>query len=307
MQRIKRVKQDKDFTIIPNIVFKCGLSLRAVGLLTSILQLPPDWVLYKTWLYENMKEGRDAIRSAWEELEKAGFIVTIKDKAGKGKLPETHYIVYDLPQKTVDNQQTGTRQPETLQPEIRQPETDPLLSTKGKRTKGQRTNKQSTIPLSDDKGAPSPEAGKSPTLYQRFMDVYDAWYKERNGGVPPKIDGGAGNALKTLIQYFVSIVKARAEKDGHTLDEAGLADKAVEAWGIIFKSWHLLDNFLQDKTRLLDINSNIQNIITKIKKAHEREANGQPADGGKKPTGGDVSNTDLLRKVAGVAAAFSKP
>jgi len=309
MNRINREKRKKDFTIIPNVVFKSGLSLRAVGLLTTILQLPNDWVLYKTWLYENLKEGRDAIRAAWSELESAGYIVTVKDGGGKGKLPEITYIVYDYPQKTVDNQCAETRQPETLQPGIPQPETSPLLSTKGQRTNKKSTNKQSTIPLSEDKGAPMPEQAKTRSekksnLYQGFIDIYDKWYTAMNG-VPPKYDGAAGTAAKSLIQYFQKIVQARAQKDGHPLEGDNLDAKVLEAWAFILNEWHKLDAFLQAKTRLLDINSNIQNIITQIKKANERQQNGVSANG-KQATGGGVTNDALARKVTGVAAAFEQ-
>jgi hypothetical protein len=76
MNRIVRVKSEKGFTMIPNTVFKAELSLRSIGLLTYILHLPDDWVLYKTYLYDNMpSDGRDAIKTAWKELEEKGFIV----------------------------------------------------------------------------------------------------------------------------------------------------------------------------------------------------------------------------------------
>lgn len=308
MNHIIREKQADNFTIIPNSIFKGGMSLRAIGLLNYILHLPADWTITKSNLYKSLaKDGRTAIDGAWNELVEAGYILTKKQYGINGNLPIITYYVYDKPQKRADSTPADFTQPEPSNSKSRQSKTEQLLSTKGTKNGKQSTNKQSTIPLSDDKGAQAPESGKpaggEKTTYQRFMDVYDAWFKERDG-VPPKIDGAGGSALKTLIQYFLKIVKARAEKDGHQLDEAGLADKAVEAWGIIFSNWHMLDNFLQAKTRLLDINSNIQNIITQIKKAHERQAEGQPAHGGKKPTGGDVTNTDLLRKVAGVAAAF---
>lgn len=105
MNRIFRVKSDKGFTIIPNAVFNSGLSLRSIGLLTFILHLPDDWILYKSWLYDNMpNDGRDSINTAWNQLTTAGFIHIEKSKGGgRGKLPEINYKVYDKPVKCAES------------------------------------------------------------------------------------------------------------------------------------------------------------------------------------------------------------
>lgn len=141
MNRIIRVKSDKGFTMIPNTVFKAELSLRAIGLLTYILHLPDDWVLYKTYLYDTLpKDGRDAVKTAWKELEESGFIVVERSEGhGRGKLPETNYIVYDNPAKMGDFQSTINRQPID-----RQRKTRTLLITNSLRTKEPITNKPNT-------------------------------------------------------------------------------------------------------------------------------------------------------------------
>lgn len=104
MNRIIRVKSEKGFTIIPNVVFNSGLSLRSIGLLSYILHLPDDWVLYKSWLYDNMPcDGRDSINTAWNQLTEKGFIVIERSKGGgRGNLPEINYKVYDKPVKDAD-------------------------------------------------------------------------------------------------------------------------------------------------------------------------------------------------------------
>lgn len=131
MNRIIRVKSEKGFTMIPNSVFKAELSLRAIGLLTYILHLPDDWVLYKTYLYETLpKDGRDAIKTAWQELEEKGYIVIEKsDSGGRGKLPETNYIIYDSPGKMVDFPSTGSRLSITRPSNTRLRKTSTLLIT----------------------------------------------------------------------------------------------------------------------------------------------------------------------------------
>lgn len=142
MNRIFREKQTDNFTVLPNAIFKTGLSLRAIGLLTFILHLPDDWVLYKTWLYENMPgDGRDAVKTAWKELEEKGFIIVQRSGShGKGKLPETNYLVYDSPCKMGDFQSPINRQANDRPPINRLRKTRQLLSTNILSTKEQRTN-----------------------------------------------------------------------------------------------------------------------------------------------------------------------
>lgn len=165
MNRIIRVKSDKGFTIINNSVFTSGLSLRSIGLLTFILHLPDDWVLYKSWLYENMPcDGRESINTAWSQLTQKGFIVAERSKGGgRGKLPEINYKVYDKPVKhadlsIVENPSTDNQQeiasnslksvdfPLTNIPQRKHPQrkTRQLLSTNELNTNEQSTNTVNT-------------------------------------------------------------------------------------------------------------------------------------------------------------------
>lgn len=312
MNRIIRAKTTKGFTIIPNGVFTAGLSLRSIGLLTYILHLPDDWVLYKTHLYATMpKDGRDSIQTAWKELEDAGYIKTeVVKGSGRGKLPETRYIVYDSIEKPAGIPSPEIPQPKTRQSTNRQRKTRSLL----------RTNKHSTNePITDEPitnedltpgGVPpepvvnnepeQPQDEKVKAMYPRFIDIYDKWFKGFHDGVPPNYANGNGNAAKALILYFKKIAGERAKKDGLVLDDAGLELKALEGWQYVLASWSKLDNFLQAKTRLVDINSNIQNIITQIKNGHGK---GGSNNNGKRATGGDVSVNDIAGKVAAFAAA----
>jgi hypothetical protein len=73
MNRIFRQKQTENFTILPNAIFKSGLSLKAVGLLSYILHLPNDWIIVKTQIYKAMEQdGRQSVDSAWRELAESG-------------------------------------------------------------------------------------------------------------------------------------------------------------------------------------------------------------------------------------------
>jgi hypothetical protein len=318
MNRINRTYPDRDFTLLSNTVFKSGLSARAIGLLCYIMSLPRDWVLYKTWIYQKLPEGREAINKAWQELEEKKFIICVKSNgAGRGRLPETNYFVCDDPDKHdvfSDAENTHAKVPT--------PKTRVRKSRNLQRTSEHSTIEQSTIPLmsNDINGAPGaepitdkqpeqpntppdptppPQDEKLKTIYPRFIAIYDTWFKGFHDGVPPNYANGNGNAAKALILYFKKIAGERSKKDGIVLDEAGLEAKALEGWQYVLNSWGKLDNFLQAKTRLVDINSNVQNIITQIKNGHSKTN----TTNGKRATGGDVSINDLAGKVAAFTAA----
>ena len=109
------------------------------------------------------------------------------------------------------------------------------------------------------------------TLYQEMLEIYYNWYSERNDGVPPKIDGGDGTALKNIISYFKTVYKGRKEPKGTEREEV------TAMWLFIFQNWHSLDSFYQKQTKLTQINSNITNIINEFKNG-ARKSKSNPKD-----------------------------
>ncbi len=70
-----RVERTKDYTVMSNHHLKdMNLSLKAKGLLSMMLSLPDSWNYTTRGLAAICKEGVDAIRSAIQELEGAGYI-----------------------------------------------------------------------------------------------------------------------------------------------------------------------------------------------------------------------------------------
>ena len=88
--------------------------------------------------------------------------------------------------------------------------------------------------------------------HAEFIEVYDKFFKELTG-LPPKIDSSDGKAIKEIIPHC-----KRIAKDGHT---------AIEIWETILtvSNWHKLDNFSQGQTKLSQINSRFNNIVSQIK------------------------------------------
>ena len=66
-----RVEKNKDFTVMSNHHLRNqNISLKAKGLLSQMLSLPPDWDYTLAGLAAINLEGVDAIREAVRELER---------------------------------------------------------------------------------------------------------------------------------------------------------------------------------------------------------------------------------------------
>lgn len=318
MNRINRTYPDRDYTLLSNVIFKSDLSARAMGLLCFIMSLPRDWVLHKNWIYQKLPEGRDAINRAWQELEEKKFIICVKSNgSGRGKLPEINYFVCDDPAKHADFSNA-----ENSLSKIPKPKNQHRKSRERKTGVLQSTIKESILketipvipegitgpPAEDPPPAPEqpkkkkstkPPAGdgeqKTQSIFQRFTATYDAFFRKLNG-VPPQYNGASGTATNSLVAYFRKIAKDRAEKDQvNAPGDQYVDDKAHEAWEYVLNNWLKLDGFLQTKTRLIDINSNIPNIITQLKNGHSKKQTGNSG-----PTGGNVSTASLAQTIAAV-------
>ena len=74
MKIIRKDKKD-NFTTIDNAYLQNKkLSFKAKGIMTYILSLPDDWVIYIDQLIATSKDGEGSFRSGLDELIKAGYI-----------------------------------------------------------------------------------------------------------------------------------------------------------------------------------------------------------------------------------------
>jgi len=115
-----------NYTTIPNEVFKCNLSAQALGVLVYMLSLPPQWVVHKSQLREFFKIGRDGMNNIINELEKAGYFLSVQKRDSKG-LFTYEYIVYDKPYNGEVHPHTPyplTDDPHTDRPSTDNPHTD---------------------------------------------------------------------------------------------------------------------------------------------------------------------------------------
>lgn len=263
--RIFKAKQSKRFTVIPNDVLEDKeLSLKAIGLLCFLLKLPEDWNVHKSRLHTMVKDGRDSVMSAFEELQDRGYVRVEKVRNEKKQFLGYNYFIFS--ERNAENQNTGFQ--ETAKKEDKKkvkPTTGKPVSEKADIQRTDSTKDILTKKNTDTPDGVSPEK----TEYQKFIDIYDQWHKKREG-VPPKIDGAAGNAAKSLIGYLKSIVRARIEKEKKPIVEETVSQLMLDSWNTVLGKWELLEPFYQSKIRLIDINSNIQNIIKQIKDGYTK-------------------------------------
>lgn len=94
-----RVERTRDYTVMSNYHLRDkSLSLKAKGLLSQMLSLPEDWDYTLAGLSFINRESKDAIRSAINELEKAGYIIRRQTTDASGKFAGNEYIIHEAPE-----------------------------------------------------------------------------------------------------------------------------------------------------------------------------------------------------------------
>lgn len=95
-----RVEKNADFTVMSNHHLRNRqLSLRAKGLLSQMLSLPPDWDYTLAGLAAINLEGIDAIREAVKELEKEGYVTRERRRTPLGRFGGNDYVIRELPMR----------------------------------------------------------------------------------------------------------------------------------------------------------------------------------------------------------------
>ena len=74
-----------------------NLSSSAKGVLAVVLSNKDDWRIYPDEIAKRSKDGLVSHRSAFEELEKQGYIRTIKKSLGRGKGIQHYRFAQDIP------------------------------------------------------------------------------------------------------------------------------------------------------------------------------------------------------------------
>ncbi len=196
-----RVERNQNYTVMSNYHLRDkSLSLKAKGLLSQILSLPENWDYTLTGLAKINAEGKDAIRAAIVELERAGYVYRRQTTDKNGKFSTNEYIIREYPtsvQSSLD--EPSPAYPLSENPTAVSPMTDstaaenPTQLNKDTRNKEkQNTDSQSkdSIPFSSEPPAatgpvaaqpPEPkgtDAKKSKVASSEEMDAYREMIRE---------------------------------------------------------------------------------------------------------------------------------
>ncbi len=94
-----RIEKTRDYTVMSNHHLKIWtLTLKSKGLLSMMLSLPDEWNYTTRGLAANCREGVDSIGAALKELENHGYIRRTQLRDEKGKITDTEYVIYEMPQ-----------------------------------------------------------------------------------------------------------------------------------------------------------------------------------------------------------------
>ena len=93
-----RVERTHNYTVMSNYHLRDKtISFKAKGLLSLMLSLPEDWDYTLAGLARISLEGKDAIRAAVVELEKAGYVQRHQTTDKAGKFGANEYIIREYP------------------------------------------------------------------------------------------------------------------------------------------------------------------------------------------------------------------
>ena len=95
---MRNPNRDK-FTVVDNYALRDeNLSLKARGLLVTMLSLPDSWQFSENGLCSIFKkDGQSSIRSGLKELEEAGYLVRTRTRDSLGRVSSVDWTIYDYP------------------------------------------------------------------------------------------------------------------------------------------------------------------------------------------------------------------
>ena len=132
------------FTVVANFALKDDrLSLKARGLLVTMLSLPANWEFSENGLCKIFpKDGQASIRSGLKELEKYGYLTRSRQRDSSGRLSKVNWEIVDCPR--MENPHLDN--PNLDNPNLEKPnlENRPQLNTKELNTKELNTEELNT-------------------------------------------------------------------------------------------------------------------------------------------------------------------
>ena len=141
-----RIDKTKDYTVMSNCHLRDKrLTLKAKGLLSQMLSLPEDWDYTLTGLSQINRESKDAIRTAVNELERAGYVERRQTTDDRGKFSVNEYIIHESPMEQPSSAYPSSENPTTENPSTGNPSSENPTQLNTKKSKTEKQNKERSI------------------------------------------------------------------------------------------------------------------------------------------------------------------
>ncbi len=101
---------------------------------------------------------------------------------------------------------------------------------------------------------------QSDNLFPKMMEAYNDFCIKKIGA-KAKIGPSEGKAMKTIISYLKSTVKNKTNSD----------DDVLNAWEYILVNVDKWDNFHQSQLKIVQIDSNLPNILNAIRNGNRQQ------------------------------------
>lgn len=117
-------KKESNYTQLDNTCVKDErLNWKEKGVHTYLMTLPPDWKIYISEIVKHSRDGKSAVYSAIQGLEKYGYIKRIRNRDENGRFENLVYVVYEEPSQA-DNDEPLPENPEMVKPNIEECNSD---------------------------------------------------------------------------------------------------------------------------------------------------------------------------------------
>lgn len=114
-----RTKKERNYTTLDNTFIRdTTLSWKAKGVMTYLLSLPDDWVVYLSEIQKHASDGRDSLRTAVAELLEKGYLVRVQNRTGEGKFGSTSYEIVESPAEKPFTEKPFTENPSAENPKL---------------------------------------------------------------------------------------------------------------------------------------------------------------------------------------------
>ena len=204
-----RTSKDKDHPYVllnKKFLEDPNLSLKAKGLLAYCMSKPDGWKFHVEQMTKVLKEGYDAIASAFKELIQHGYCIRLQHRE-KGKFHQGEYILYEVPVKS-----TNIKEPQAIKPCLENP--DPVNPDPGKpRLVNNDDSNKDLSNINTAQTAP-PLRSKAPQIYFSFQDRKFTHIQEQDLSAwkeaYPSID--IQLELKKMVEWCLSNEKKASSK-----------------------------------------------------------------------------------------------